>query len=327
MCEVQNEAQNASENVNKDKVPETLYHYCSLDTFYNIVKNKSIWLSDLSKTNDSQELVWLKRTTEQRLLPKIEQKINHETDEWDEWKVTKQLIEHADLRIWCWGFCLSQKSDNLGQWRGYGDDGAGIAIGFKYNKLRDTIPSCVNMVLTRSDLMFEKVVYEANENSFEKLLNEEEVGDCERKKIYETIDALLEELKYKENPVIKLSAEAKKMILMELLAMKKGRFYKMKAFEEEEEWRVVFSMPREQFSECAVKCYNWPSPLYFKEFGFNNAFTSHLDIGIQNFKDVIQSITIGPKSKLTEANIELILRWHGVYNESIKIEKSAASYR
>ena len=37
-----------------------LYHYCSVQTFYNIIKNKSIWLSDLSRTNDSKELIWLK---------------------------------------------------------------------------------------------------------------------------------------------------------------------------------------------------------------------------------------------------------------------------
>jgi hypothetical protein len=29
-----------------------------------------------------------------------------------------------------WVFCLSEKSDDLGQWRGYADDGQGISIGF-----------------------------------------------------------------------------------------------------------------------------------------------------------------------------------------------------
>lgn len=82
MCEVQNKVQNASENVNKDKMPETLYHYCSLDTFYNIVKNKSICLSDLSKTNDSQELIWLKNDICEKLLPMIkeEQKKSNQDD-------------------------------------------------------------------------------------------------------------------------------------------------------------------------------------------------------------------------------------------------------
>ena len=38
-----------------------IYHYCSLDVFHLIIKNKSIRLSDISKTNDSQEKVWIKK--------------------------------------------------------------------------------------------------------------------------------------------------------------------------------------------------------------------------------------------------------------------------
>lgn len=325
MCEVQNEVQNASENVNKDKVPETLYHYCSLDTFYNIVKNKSIWLSDLSKTNDSQELVWLKGIVERKLLPQVEKNIREEVSGWDEWKVTRDLLKHSDFKISCWGFCLSKKKDNLGQWRGYADDGAGIAIGFKYNVLKKFIPSTTRNSLLEPNLTLNEIHYKNEEELLEEITKK--ADEIENKEdICKIITELVNQIK--GNSEVKFSSEeAAKIIVEALIAITEFPFYKMKAFEEEEEWRIVFSMSREQFSECAVKYYNWPSPLYFKEFGFNNAFTSHLDIGIQNFKDVIQSITIGPKSKLTEADIELILRWYGVYNDSIKIEKSAASYR
>lgn len=325
MCEVQNEVQNASENGNKDKVPETLYHYCSLDTFYNIVKNKSIWLSDLSKTNDSQELVWLKGIVERKLLPQVEKNIREEVSGWDEWKVTRDLLKHSDFKISCWGFCLSKKKDNLGQWRGYADDGAGIAIGFKYNVLKKFIPSTTRNSLLEPNLTLNEIHYKNEEELLEEITKK--ADEIENKEdICKIITELVNQIK--GNSEVKFSSEeAAKIIVEALIAITEFPFYKMKAFEEEEEWRIVFSMSREQFSECAVKYYNWPSPLYFKEFGFNNAFTSHLDIGIQNFKDVIQSITIGPKSKLTEADIELILRWYGVYNDSIKIEKSAASYR
>lgn len=34
-----------------------VYHYCSVDTFFNIIKNSSVWLSDISKSNDYQECV------------------------------------------------------------------------------------------------------------------------------------------------------------------------------------------------------------------------------------------------------------------------------
>ncbi len=32
-----------------------LYHYCSTDTFFNIVKNRSLWLSSLAQSNDYME--------------------------------------------------------------------------------------------------------------------------------------------------------------------------------------------------------------------------------------------------------------------------------
>ena len=35
-----------------------IYHYCSLDTFAQIIKNKTIRLSDLNKTNDYMEKKW-----------------------------------------------------------------------------------------------------------------------------------------------------------------------------------------------------------------------------------------------------------------------------
>ena len=36
---------------------EVVYHYCSVDTFFNIIKNSSMWLSDISKSIDYQECV------------------------------------------------------------------------------------------------------------------------------------------------------------------------------------------------------------------------------------------------------------------------------
>ena len=34
------------------KVPDILYHYCSVDTMLKILQNYCIWLSDAEKTND-----------------------------------------------------------------------------------------------------------------------------------------------------------------------------------------------------------------------------------------------------------------------------------
>lgn len=39
----------------------TVYHYCTLDSFMSIISNKSIWLSDITKSNDSMEIKWITR--------------------------------------------------------------------------------------------------------------------------------------------------------------------------------------------------------------------------------------------------------------------------
>ena len=39
--------------------PNIVYHYCSLDTFFAIFSNSTIRLSDISKSNDSEEITYL----------------------------------------------------------------------------------------------------------------------------------------------------------------------------------------------------------------------------------------------------------------------------
>ena len=36
--------------------PDILYHYCSLDTFIHIIQDRTLWFSDVTKSNDSREL-------------------------------------------------------------------------------------------------------------------------------------------------------------------------------------------------------------------------------------------------------------------------------
>ena len=35
-----------------------VYHYCNLNTFYSIISNKSLRLSDITKSNDQLEITW-----------------------------------------------------------------------------------------------------------------------------------------------------------------------------------------------------------------------------------------------------------------------------
>ena len=54
-------------------VPEIVYHYCSVDTFYKIITNHELWLTDVSKSNDYKELVLIFDELEKLLAPNVDQ--------------------------------------------------------------------------------------------------------------------------------------------------------------------------------------------------------------------------------------------------------------
>lgn len=100
----------------------TLFHYCSTATFYNITRNRSIWLSSLSSSNDTQE-----GKTLSLVLRRLGHALKfHHTRIEDLVDSFRQLEDQMD----CLGLCLSREGDMLSQWRGYANDAAGVAIGF-----------------------------------------------------------------------------------------------------------------------------------------------------------------------------------------------------
>lgn len=332
--------------------PEALYHYCSLETFCNIIKNKSIWLSDFRKTNDAKEVIWAKEIVEREVLPGIQEKINAEIREKNEnggysgWEVANALLNHAELGVSYWGFCLSKKRDDLGQWRGYGDDGAGISIGFKKDKLNEIIQLKTNEKpkddltsdketdtnSSKADLILVPVTYKKDKKMFKIIKREAKEFVKGNKEICQSIERILKDLGLSG---ISISPEVAEKIVMEGFAMKNGPFYKMKAFHEEKEYRIIFSasqekIPEEKLNKETLAALEWPCGLLFRDYEYtvrDNMLVSHLDIGFKNLSDVIASVTIGPKSKATKEDIALFLKLNGVDLDLQKIEKSKASYR
>jgi len=100
----------------------SLYHYCSLETFLKIVESKEIWLTNIFSMNDSAELRWL--------LDVAKRILDRQPDMPDERRTfleseLSRRKEETDL--YC--FCMSEHGDLLSQWRAYADDGRGVAIG------------------------------------------------------------------------------------------------------------------------------------------------------------------------------------------------------
>jgi hypothetical protein len=109
--------------------PKVLYHYCSTESFYGIITNKNIRLSNCIYSNDPNE-----NRIYKNLLISISQKSDNENIRIFAKKVLDNRFEPID-EMCSYIFCLSEKADDLNQWRIYGDHGFGFMIGLRTIKL------------------------------------------------------------------------------------------------------------------------------------------------------------------------------------------------
>lgn len=93
------------------------YHYTSVEALFQIVKSKRFRLSNIFFMNDAMEVEWCFNLAREIMLSQ-----NPST--------FAPLIERTQERgfqhVFCG--CFSRLKDDLSQWRGYADDGQGVAI-------------------------------------------------------------------------------------------------------------------------------------------------------------------------------------------------------
>lgn len=108
-----------------------LYHYCSVSVMESIITNRVLWLSNALKTNDSKEYKYFgEALTEYAKTTKTDSKsLLNVVD-----MIIAQCTVTKEKRYTPYICCFSEADDLLSQWRGYGDDGKGVAIGFDFNK-------------------------------------------------------------------------------------------------------------------------------------------------------------------------------------------------
>ena len=308
--------------------PNVLYHYCSVPTFFSILKNKSIWLSDISKSNDSLELMWIKDKCKYYILWVWYNYVNArkasaleppDTSLFQKVQIMSDRISSANISK-SWVFCLSEKMDNLGQWRGYADDASGVCIGFK-TTFFETADEVAHAIDEDANLFFRRVRY------------------CNHE---------IEDFFQNTARLSSVCAEMKPEAVVELLesafqcTIWNAEFFKNEAFQEEAEWRLVFTMSKGDLL-CGEKP-SIPDPenrlissdvFSFADYGYsvrNKSLVSHIEMRIPRIEEAITEIIIGPKSTLTKEDVELFLLSLGIDSEKdetqrIRITKSTISYR
>jgi len=125
---------------------DVLYHYCSVETFLNIIRNKTIRLSDVGKSNDYMETKWLLEYFEKEVIRQYQEnpsilsnQVIYGLDDIDTIKFLVQNEKQKMMRRTDHLFytaCFSENGDKLSQWRGYADDGYGVSLGFNFNVLK-----------------------------------------------------------------------------------------------------------------------------------------------------------------------------------------------
>ncbi|NFF79735.1 DUF2971 domain-containing protein [Clostridium botulinum] len=317
-----------------------IYHYCSIETFFAIITNKCIRLSDLNKTNDYMEKRWTSKLINDALMKRIKEweiNINLYEDYWyDEGikshmqyykrEMESVLFESNPVLI----SCFSQEKDKLSQWRAYGQDGEGISIGFDYNLLK-------RLGKGKDNIWVKKVLYKEKQQS-------DLLEDCIEQCLYYMLD-LFEKDSIKStnnfNEYFKEEFDVFCEVLPDYLEQV-SCYIKNPAFIEEKEIRIIYD-PKLYSPEIISFESSQEKDKYFKDVKeFNGYKINPIKFNVRNDKiiayadidfsseivnNIIKEIVIGPKSKIKENDIYYLLMAYGYNDSDIFIRRSEATYR
>lgn len=134
---VANDEEPLRKDASQVKDGRILYHYCGMDALMGIIKSKSLWLSDITKSNDSGELRHTMKIAEARTVQRLQEICPPDLRSTFTGEVLQKIL-HSVLPAIEWRYyaiCFSLVPDLLSQWRCYADDAAGCAIGFSESAL------------------------------------------------------------------------------------------------------------------------------------------------------------------------------------------------
>ena len=258
----------------------------------SIIETQTLRLSNVFKSNDSMEYILFGELMKQYAgtLQTDSARIQDAANE-----IVTLFSKTNGAEYIPYISCFSSLEDSLGQWRGYGDDGYGVAIGFDFCYIRKRIGELSRD--GRTDIYFTRVEYNDREQ-------EKYVG-----RIFHAL------LPYYIFPDKKRNGQTGQLRLAATYASR----FKLDDFEQEQEYRIVL-LHNKQVDEKDLKYGH-----YLKNHNICQYYELSIDIS-----KAIKKIVIGPKCKLfesgeTDYDLECYLRVHNL--NGIQIEKSKIPYR
>ncbi|MDO5548952.1 MAG: DUF2971 domain-containing protein [Eubacteriales bacterium] len=313
-------------------MPSTVYHYCNVETFFKIIQNHTLRLSDIEKSNDFMEKKW----AIQQSLTHIERNLNNPAYPCSKKpELAEQLLGAMEQHFRTYNMmilacCFSSERDLLSQWRGYGDNGCGVSIGidsasqfrYAYERTQDYFRAPQTSHELPSNLCFHSIQYGA-----------EQIQDI----VMNLFSTFLSWLPLR----ISIDQAAHSLVRILYPALP---FFKSLAFSEEAEWRCVFfprlpappyrndTFDEEQFQPLLEQ---QKQPIALDSFQLQplqyrlrqSNLIPYRDLAFRTDQPFLRSVTIGPKCPLDRETVKLLLELHGIPISMDRIYLSDVSYR
>ncbi len=302
-------------NINNSK-KEQLYHYTRMESFFEILRNKKLWISQADFLNDSSEIEYIKNVM---LMVADELKNSNEIyrNEIDNQGIalemfikgltitSKAIAEKkgiTDMEIFI--LSLTENKDSLNLFTNYSNSD-GIAIGFE-NNLREIFDK--NFLDKNKIMLFHgKVVYDIEK---QKDILKQHILD-----IYNELIKNLDKINVRvvdEKMQLEILSEIR--VILGLYLVNYSIFFKSPYFKAEEEYRVACGLDRYRHSKMIKFRMRQGLIVPYIELKYNEKF--------------IKSLIIGPtnKSDLTEKGLNLYYE-NQCNGRQIKIEKSQIPLR
>lgn len=277
---------------NEPNPPERLFHYTNSQGLLGIVAGKKLWVSHADFLNDSSQpryaLAVLKDSVE-KVTRALEGDSIAARSLRGVWEYVDDEYKKHGPHVYV--SCFSEEGDLLSQWRGYGDQCAGYALGFSGSSLR-------NLLARGKGQFMMKIVYD-EQKQWE-----------EAKYVLEQIVSIANDVETRlpDAEAETIEGRLRSAIFAEIIRLRAK--FKVKSFEEEREWRIVQFIPSE--SEVKFRAGVEVIKPYLE-----------LDLG----RLPIDQVTIGPTLDMTLSNqsLDLLFTNHGYAN--ICLKKSSVPYR
>ena len=241
----------------------TLYHYTDFNAMHGIITNGEIWLWNLRRMNDSQEMQYfikeLKIAVKKQLLQK-----EYECME----RTFSENLKNFD-KLSSYAACFSEYSDDAAQWARYAKNGMGVCIAFN-KKLLAKIGEAGHAPLC-------KVNYSRN---------------CDDLSIVKEMAQLIKKIAANTNPLP--STEKIHEVFNRLITS--SPLFKHPSFISEKEYRLV-SLPY-NVNEYLGDPHFFVEETNIKKYYILNLKNVCKPLGIK-YADLFEEICIGPQARVT----------------------------